>query len=76
MFSGARTDWNLESNNFLKDNKSNSVQDTIIGRRKREIGLVVTATYMAYKESKWAAETLENELAKIGKTFAILELKL
>ena len=54
-------------NNFLKDNKTNSVS-----QRKREFDLVVPATNMVYTENKLAAEILDNELAKRKRMFTVL----
>ena len=54
----------LSLNHFLEDTRSSSIQVKIIDKRKRVIviGLVVPATYMAYKENKSAAEILDKEL--------------
>ena len=60
---------------FLREDKSNSIKVKVIGKRKKEFGLVTPATFIAHTENKRAAEISDTELAKIRKMFTTFELK-
>ena len=49
---------------FLQEDKSNSIKVKVIGKRKREIGLPIPATFKAHTENKITAEIFNAELAK------------
>ena len=44
-------------------------------KRKREVGLVIAATFIAHTENKRTAETFDTELSKRRKMFTTFELK-
>ena len=77
MVSRARTDRNIES--FIsfssRRQKCNSIKVKVIGKRKREFGLVIPAAFIAHTENKRAAEISDTELAKRRKMFTTFELK-
>ena len=60
---------------FLQEDKSNSIKVKVIGKRKREVGLVIPATFIAHTGNKRTAEIFNTELAKRRKMFTIFELK-
>ena len=49
---------------FLRENKSSSIKMKVIGKRKREIGLVIPAKFIAHAENKRTPENFDTELAK------------
>ena len=59
---------------FLKANKSNSISAQVIGKRKREVGLVVPARFTACTANRRRAQILESELNKCKAKFVHLEL--
>ena len=60
---------------FLQEDKSNSIKVKVIGKRKREIGLPIPATFKPHTENKRTAEIFNTELAKWRKMFTTFELK-
>ena len=60
---------------FLQEDKSNSIKVKVIGKRKREIGLPIPATFKPHTENKKTAEIFNTELAKWRKMFTTFELK-
>ena len=61
--------------NFLREDKSNSIKLKVVGKRKREVGLLIPATFIACTENKRTAEIFDTELAKRRKMFTTFELK-
>ena len=45
----------------------------VIGKRTREVGLIIPATFIAYTENKRTAEIFDTELAKRRKMFTTFE---
>ena len=66
MFSRACTDRKISSllYHFLQEDKNNSIKVKVIGKRKREIGLPMPATFIPHTENKRTAEILNTELGK------------
>ena len=60
---------------FLREDKSNSINVKVIGKRKREVGLAIPATFIAHTENQRTAEIFNTELAKRRKMFTTFELK-
>ena len=50
--------------NFLAANDNNSLRVIVTGKRVKEVGLIVPATYYAFTKSKKTAEILEKELER------------
>ena len=61
---------------FLQASAENCINVEVIGKRKREVGLVVPAKYNAFTRNKKIAMVLDEELAKRKKLYkSCLELK-
>ena len=61
---------------FLRASPENCINIEVIGKRKREAGLVVPAKYNAFTRNKKAAMVLDEQLAKRKKLYkSCLELK-
>lgn len=60
--------------NFLNADMGNNISAAVIGRRKREIGLVVPTKYKARTKNKKIALTLQKYLLSKKATFPALEL--
>ena len=54
---------------FLKKDTSNCIRANVTGKRMREIGLVVPASFEAYTKSIKDAITLDKEMAKRKEMF-------
>ena len=61
--------------NFLKANTENKLVAQITGKRKREIGLVVPAKFLAFTTDLCLAKILETELRKRALKYTHFELK-
>ena len=61
---------------FLQEDKGNSIKVKVIGKRTREVGLVIPATFIAYTENKRTAEIFDTELAKRRKMFTFEDLNI
>ena len=60
---------------FLREEKSNPIKVKVIGKRKREVGLLTRSMFIAQTENKKTAEIFDTELAKGRKMFTTFELK-
>ena len=60
--------------NFLEVDSSNTLEAVVKGKRKREVGLVVPAEYIARTTNKHHAETLSDMLEKKKASLAHFEL--
>ena len=60
---------------FLDVDKKNMLIVTVIGKRKREVGLVVPGRYTAMTEGKEIIDVLNRELVKKKEKYKIFELK-
>ena len=60
---------------FLREDKSNPIKVKVIGKRKREVGVVIPATFITHTENQRTAEIFDTELAKRRKMFTTFELK-
>ena len=58
---------------FLQEDKGNSIKVKVVGKRTREVGLLIPATFIAYTENKRTAEIFDTELAKRRKMFTTFE---
>ena len=63
------------SGKWVDMESSNGFKVKVIGKRKREVGLVIPATFIAHTENKRTAEIFDTELAKRRKMFTKFELK-
>ena len=54
---------------------SNGFKVKVIGKRKRKVGLVIPATFIAHTENKRTTEIFDTELGKRRKMFTTFELK-
>ena len=61
---------------FLKESEENYVDATVIGKRKREIGLVVPARYTAVTIDKRTADILFEQLQKRREKYSHFEMKI
>ena len=59
---------------FLKKSEGNFIRVTVIGKRKREIGLVVPAKYDCQTNDKRFASVLDGEIQKRKNMYKTLEL--
>ena len=59
---------------FLKADESNSVLTEVTGKRKREVGLVVSAKFTGYTVNRRHAQVLDSELSKKEEKFIHLQL--
>ena len=50
---------------FMQNNEKNFISATVVGPRKREIGLVVPAKFSAYAADRRVADILSKEILKI-----------
>ena len=60
---------------FLDVDKKNMLIVTVIGKRKREVGLVVPGRYTAMTERKEIIDVLSHELVKKKEKYKYFELK-
>ena len=61
---------------FLQASAENCINVEVIGKRKREVGLVVPAKYNTFTRNKKMTMVLDEELAKHKKLYkSCLELK-
>ena len=58
--------------NCLAANDKNSLRVILTGKRVREVGVVVPATYSVFTKCKKTAEILEKELERKSKFLAII----
>ena len=61
---------------FLQNSKENMIFAVVVGKRKREIGLVVPARYVAETKDKRTAEILSEELLKKKEKYSHFEFDL
>ena len=54
---------------FLQASTENCINVEVIGKRKREVGLIVPAKYNAFTRNKKIAVVLDEELAKLKKLY-------
>ena len=60
---------------FMQKNEKNFVTATVIGPRKREIGLVVPANFSTYTTERRVAEILSKEILKIKTKYSHFDLQ-
>ena len=60
---------------FLDADKKNMLIVTVIGKRKREVGLVIPGRYTAMTENKEIIDVLSSELVKKKEKYKYFELK-
>ena len=60
---------------FLREEKSSPIKMKVIGKRKREVGLVIPVKFTAHTENKRTAENFDAKLAKRHKMSTTFELK-
>lgn len=63
-------------NQFLKADTRNCIYVEVIGKRKREVGLVVPAKFSARTKCSRTARVLDEQLLKIKEQFSTMVLKL
>ena len=62
-------------NHFLKADRGNCIYVEVIGKRKREVGLVVPAKFSARIKCSQTAKVLDEQLLKMKEQFSTLEFK-
>ena len=62
-------------NRFLKADTGNCIYVEVIGKRKREVGLVVPAKFSARTKCSRTARVLDEQLLKMKEQFSTLEFK-
>jgi hypothetical protein len=60
---------------FMQENEKNFISAMVVGPRKREIGLVVPATFSAYTNDVRVADILSKEIMKIKTKYSHFDLK-
>ena len=61
---------------FLNESNENFIEASVSGKRKREIGLVVPAKYVAFTKSKRMANILQSELKNKKGKYGLLTLEI
>ena len=59
----------------MQENEKNFISAMVVGPRKREIGLVVLATFSAYTNDVRVADILSKEIMKIETKYSRFDLK-
>ena len=59
----------------MQNNEKNFVSATVVGPRKREIGLVVPAKFSAYAADRRVAAILSKEILKIKTKYSHFDLQ-
>ena len=59
----------------MQNNEKNFVSVTVVGPRKREIGLVVPAKFSAYAADRRVADILSKEILKIKTKYSHFDLQ-
>ena len=59
---------------FLNSDQKNFIRATVTGKRKREIGLVVSAKYDCYTKDKRTFSVLDEEIKKRKTKYKTLEI--
>ena len=60
---------------FIQNNEKNFVSATVVGPRKREIGLVVPAKFSAYAADRIVTDILSKEILKIKTKYSHFDLQ-
>ena len=59
----------------MQNSEKNFVSATLVGPRKREIGLAVPAKFSAYAADRGVADILSKEILKIKTTYSHFDLQ-
>ena len=59
----------------MQSNEKNFVSVTVVGPRKREMGLVVPAKFSAYATDRRVADILSEEILKVKTKYSNFDLK-